>query len=264
MIEHVGEVLTRLCGRVPLHEVQCTLSAAHPAIHRSVPFRRVARRSDMRYAAAALMIKRSLESIAGIWLAGLLVLLPVALTLAVLAYAFNLMNRLLGPGSFVGRFFAALGYPFSGRPGLAYLFGALVLLGAIYLLGLLVRSGFQGPLRRFTDRTLRRIPLVGGVYNVADRFVGLLDQKPGADIGAMSPVWCFFGGEGGAAVLALAPSAQPIDIDGRSYFGVLVPTAPVPFGGALLYVPAEWVRPANIGVDRLTGVYVSMGITPPR
>ena len=62
----------------------------------------------MRYAAAALMIKRSLESIAGIWLAGLLVLLPVALTLAVLAYAFNLMNRLLGPGSFVGRFFAAL------------------------------------------------------------------------------------------------------------------------------------------------------------
>jgi uncharacterized membrane protein len=37
----------------------------------------------------------------------------------------------------------------------------------------------------------------------------------------------------------------------------------VPFGGALLYVPTEWVRPANIGVDALTGIYVSMGITPP-
>jgi uncharacterized membrane protein len=211
------------------------------------------------------MLKRGLESIAATWLAGLLVLLPVALTFAVLAWAFNLVNRLVGPGSAVGRLFAAVGYPFSGHPGLAYLFGTLVLVGAIYLLGLLVRSGFQGPLRRLTDRTLRRIPIVGGVYNVADRFVGLLDQQQGgADIGAMSPVWCFFGGEGGAAVLALAPSAQPIDIDGRSYFGVLVPTAPVPFGGALLYVPAEWVRPANIGVDRLTGVYVSMGITPPR
>ena len=180
-----------------------------------------------------------------------------------LAYAFNLVNRLLGPGSAVGRLFAALGYPFSGHPGLAYLFGALVLIGAIYLLGMLVRSGLQGPLRRLTDRTLRRIPVVGGVYNVADRFVGLLDQKEGADIGAMSPVWCFFGGEGGAAVLALAPSARPIDIDGRRYLAVLVPTAPVPFGGALLYVPVAWVRPANIGVDKLTGVYVSMGITPP-
>ena len=78
----------------------------------------------------------------------------------------------------------------------------------------------------------------------------------------MSPVWCLFGGEG-AAVLALAPSPQPITIDGREYRAVLIPTAPVPFGGALLYVPVEWVRPAQIGVDQLTAVYVSMGITPP-
>jgi uncharacterized membrane protein len=113
------------------------------------------------------------------------------------------------------------------------------------------------------DRTLRRIPVIGGIYNVADRFVGLLDQKQGADIGAMSPVWCFFGGSGGAAVLALAPSSDPVEIDGRRYFPVLVPTAPVPFGGALIYVPIEWVRPAEIGVDKLTAVYVSMGITPP-
>jgi uncharacterized membrane protein len=28
-------------------------------------------------------------------------------------------------------------------------------------------------------------------------------------------------------------------------------------------VPAPWVRPANIGVDKLTAIYVSMGITPP-
>jgi uncharacterized membrane protein len=109
---------------------------------------------------------------------------------------------------------------------------------------------------------VRRIPLVGDVYGVADRFVGLLDHKQEADIGAMSPVWLFFGGEG-AAVLGLVPSPKPIDIDGRSYVAVLVPTAPVPFGGALLYVPDTWVRPANIGVDTLTGIYVSMGITQP-
>jgi uncharacterized membrane protein len=209
------------------------------------------------------MIRRGLRSVATTWLAGLLVLLPLALTLAVLAYAFDLANRLVGPGSLVGRFFAALGYPFTSHPGLAYLLGTLVLIGAIYVLGLLLRAGLAGPIRRLTDRTLRRIPVLGGVYSVADRFVGLLDQRPGADIGAMSPVWCFFGGHGGAAVLALAPSADPIEIDGRRYFAVLVPSAPVPFGGALIYVPAEWVRPADIGVDKLTAVYVSMGITPP-
>ena len=208
------------------------------------------------------MIKRSFESIVSTWVAGLLALLPLALTAAVLVWAFALINRLVGPGSFVGRLFAAIGDPFSDHPGLAYLFGTLVLVAAVYALGLVVQLGLKGPLKRLTDVMLRHIPLVGSLYNLADRFVGLLDQKEEADIRAMSPVWCFFGGKG-AAVLALAPSADPVDIDGRSYLAVLIPTAPVPFGGALLYVPAEWVRPANIGVDKLTAIYVSMGITPP-
>src|SRR5262249_61581247 len=90
------------------------------------------------------------------------------------AWTFSLGTGLLGPGRAVGTLFAALGYPFSRHSGLAYVFGTLVLAGAIYLLGVLARSGLQGPLRRLTDRTVRRIPLVGGVYNVADRFVGLL------------------------------------------------------------------------------------------
>jgi uncharacterized membrane protein len=208
------------------------------------------------------MIRRSLRSIASTWLAGLVVLLPLALTAGVLYWAFTLVNRFVGPGSLVGQLFAQFGYPFSSNPGLAYLIGTLVLIGLIYLLGLVVQAGLKRPLQSLADATVRRIPLIGRVYGVADRFVGLLDQKEEADIRAMSPVWCFFGGKG-AAVLALAPSAQPIEIDGRNYLAVLIPTAPVPFGGALLYVPAEWVRPAGIGVDALTGIYVSMGITPP-
>ena len=44
---------------------------------------------------------------------------------------------------------------------------------------------------------------------------------------------------------------------------MLVPSAPVPFGGALIYVPVEWVKPADGGVERLMNVYVSMGVTPP-
>jgi uncharacterized membrane protein len=208
------------------------------------------------------MIKRSYESIVSTWLAGLLVLLPLALTATVLVWAFTLLNRFVGPGSLVGRLFAAIGDPFSDHPGLAYLFGTLVLIAAIYLLGLVAQLGLKGPLKTLANATLRRIPVVGSLYGLADRFVGLLDQPQEADIRAMSPVWCFFGGKG-AAVLALAPSAQPIEIDGQGYIAVLVPTAPVPFGGALLYVPAAWVRPAEIGVDKLTAIYVSMGITAP-
>jgi uncharacterized membrane protein len=208
------------------------------------------------------VFRRGLDSIGSTLLAGLLVLLPIALTVTVLGWIVSLLLKFIGPGSFVGHLFAAIGYPFSSNSELAYVLGTLILLAGIFVLGLLARAGLEGHFRRFADRTVRRIPLIGSLYGLADRFVGVLDQKPGADIGAMKPVWCMFG-ENSAAVLALAPTSEPVDIGGRSYLAVLVPTAPVPFGGALIYVPVEWVRPAEIGVERLTAIYVSMGITSP-
>jgi uncharacterized membrane protein len=211
------------------------------------------------------MLKRSVESIAGTWLAGLLVLLPLGLTLALVGWLLGLLNQLLGPGSAVGKVFAWLGAPLAGDSPLAYLIGTVLLIAAVYPVGLAVQAGLKRPLQKLADRTLRRIPLLGSLYDMADRVVGLLDRKQSADLRAMSPVWCFFSEEAGkgAAVLALAPSAESIQIEGRDYRAVLVPTAPVPIGGGLLYVPAAWVKPANIGIDRVISTYVSMGLTPP-
>jgi len=208
-----------------------------------------------------MIIKRSLDSIATTWLAGLVVFLPLALTLAVLGWLISLFRQYVGPGSELGYFFAALGYTVAGDSPMPYLVGTAVLMVAIYLLGLALRLGLRRPLATFLNVTLRRIPLIGSLYDFTHRFVGLLEQKQG-DIGTMSAVWCFFGGDG-VAVLGLAPSPDPVDIDGRRYFAILVPTAPVPIGGGLLYVPVEWVKPANMGIDRLTEIYVSMGLTPP-
>jgi uncharacterized membrane protein len=59
------------------------------------------------------------------------------------------------------------------------------------------------------------------------------------------------------------PSPEPMTIGEHSYLGLLVPSAPVPLGGALIYVPSDWVKPAEGGVERLLNVYVSMGVTPP-
>jgi len=210
------------------------------------------------------MFKRSVESIAGTWLAGLLVLLPIGLTLVLVSWLLALLYQFFGPASPVGRFFAWLGAPLAGEPVLAYLIGTVLLIAAVYPVGLAVQAGLKRPLQKIADRTLRRIPLLGSLYDMADRVVSLLDRRQQADLRAMSPVWCFFGSEGtGVAVLALAPSSETLLIDGREYRAVLVPTAPVPIGGGLLYLPAASVKPAHIGIDRVIGTYVSMGITPP-
>jgi len=109
-----------------------------------------------------------------------------------------------------------------------------------------------------------RIPLVSNVYDISKRFVAIMDRSGEEDsLKSMSPVWCFFGGEGSAGVLALMPSHEPVSIGETRYVPVLVPFAPVPFGGALIYVPQDWVRPAEGGVEKLVNVYVSMGVTPP-
>jgi uncharacterized membrane protein len=53
-----------------------------------------------------------------------------------------------------------------------------------------------------------------------------------------------------------------IEIHGHRYIAVLVPSAPVPFGGALIYVPAECVRPADIDCLLLAGNSLSCLMIP--
>lgn len=45
---------------------------------------------------------------------------------------------------------------------------------------------------------------------------------------------------------------------------VMIPTAPLPFGGAIMCVPADWVRPMDCGIDGLLNIYMSMGVTMPQ
>lgn len=205
------------------------------------------------------------------FLAGVLALLPIALTVFVTAWAASLIASYAGPGSFIGRLIIALGRSLglniAPSSTVAYLLGLAVIIGAIFVLGLLVESGlrsFIAYILNSLDWLIMRIPLISTVYDLSKRFVAIVDRGDDKDsLKTMQPVWCFFGGEGGAAVLGLMPSPEPVVIGEHSYLGLLVPSAPVPFGGALIYVPSEWVKPAEGGVERLMNVYVSMGVTPP-
>jgi uncharacterized membrane protein len=197
------------------------------------------------------------------FIAGLFVVLPVVLTIALLAWVVNFIYGFVGPGSLFGRGLVAIGIGFVSSQIVAYLIGIGIVLAAIYLLGLMVETSVRQRLGHLIDTLLHRIPLVGNIYDLAKQVVAIVDRKDGDALQSMRPVWCFFGGEGSAAVLALCPLPNPIMIGEEPYTAVLVPSAPVPVGGALIYVPTKWVKPAEIGVEMLTSIYVSMGMTPP-
>jgi uncharacterized membrane protein len=179
------------------------------------------------------------------------------------AWLLSLVNRYFGPNSGFGRLLASLGLGGDASELVSYLIGLGVIAAAIYGLGLLVRSRIGEWGAALFDKLIRRIPLISSVYDLSSRFVSIVDTKNGDSLKSMSPAWCFFGGKPGAAVLALLPSKTPIRLGGEDYLAVLIPSAPVPFGGALVYVPAAWIEPAEGGIDELMSVYVSMGITPP-
>jgi len=206
------------------------------------------------------------------FLTGLAAILPLAATFALLAWAWQLLSAWLGPSSMFGSVLVAIGFSVSRSESIGYMLGLVLLFVAIWLLGVLVEAGLQVGIKRLIDRLMQRIPLVRNVYDVITRMVELFSRKDTEGLGSMSPVWLHFGGrpaEGAqgsdgqkVAVLALLCTPEPVVMDGgRRYLGVLVPTAPVPVGGGLLYVPEEWVSSADIGVEALTSIYVSMGLT---
>jgi uncharacterized membrane protein len=205
-----------------------------------------------------------MSAMARILLTGVFALLPIALTVGVTVWVAELIRQFGGPGSFIGRMLISVGLGFAGSETVAYLVGLVLVLLFIFILGLMVETSVGPFLGGLVEAIIRRIPLLGQLYDMAKRFTSIVDPKADQELKSMSPVWCFFGGEGSAAVLALLPSPQPVTIGGEPYVGVLVPSAPVPFGGALIYVPTKWVKPAEGGVENLMNVYVSMGVTQPK
>jgi uncharacterized membrane protein len=196
--------------------------------------------------------------------AGLLAVLPLVITVAIIAWVASFVRQLTGPDSLIGGILSAVGLFVVSDELTAYLVGTLVVLFALYFIGRLVASRVSGQAGLLLDRVINRVPLIGSIYGLTNRFVGMLDRREDTDLKSMSPDWCFFGGEASAAVLALMPTTEPIEIAGRRYRVVLVPTAPIPIGGGLIFVPAEWVVPAGFGVEGFTSIYVTMGVTAPQ
>ncbi|HJQ58529.1 MAG TPA: DUF502 domain-containing protein [Vineibacter sp.] len=199
-----------------------------------------------------------------ILLAGLLAILPLVLTIAGTYWVGAILLEWTGPASGFGRVLQTIGWAFVPSREAAYIIGFLAVILCLYLFGLLVRSQVRSGVVAFIGRIMERAPVIGAVYGLLSRFVGAFGKQSSTDTSAMAPVWCFFGGVGGVAVLALLSASEVLEIAGKRYLAVLVPTAPVPFGGGLLFVPEDCVVPADIRAEALTSIYVSMGMTAPQ
>ncbi len=193
------------------------------------------------------------------FLAGLIFILPIVLTVLILQWVAGFLGGLIGPGTFLGRGLETLGFAVTSQSGAAYLLGWAVALGAVFLLGIVVDVAGRNLVSGLVSRIVGRIPIVGSVYSAASNVASMLDQSEKANIKSMQVVFCYFGKQSRPGVLALMPTSEIYRISGRSYNIVLVPTSPVPIGGGLLFIPTEDVEVTDIPVDSLINIYASMG-----
>jgi uncharacterized membrane protein len=206
-------------------------------------------------------VKRTVRHLLNVFVTGALAALPLAATILIFVWGARLVVEYVGPQSLVGGVLVRIGLGITGSEVVGYAIGVLAVMVAIFLLGLLVQTRLRAALGALTDGVVQRIPVVRSVYDMVKKFVELFGQRNESELRSMSAVWLHFGGVGGAAVLGLLSTPEPVRLGEVDYLAVLVPTAPVPIGGGLLYVPSAWVTPADVGMDGLTSIYVSMGIT---
>ena len=197
------------------------------------------------------------------FLSGVICILPVVITVAIVVWVAGFIESYLGPGTSVGGWFKGLGVSVKPDSAAPYVIGWIVVLAVVFAVGLVAELGAKSLIRRLMEATFKRVPLLGSIYSTSKQMVEMLDQKEESALQGMSAVFCFFG-EGSSGVLAFLVSPDKYQVGDKQYHIVIIPTAPLPFGGALLLVEADKVRPANMPVDGMMNVYLSMGVTAPQ
>ena len=210
------------------------------------------------------LVTNNIRRLVRFFLAGILALLPVVITVAIVAWVAGFVRQILGPGTLIGEGLTALGLRLVTNDSVAYLVGGLLVLGCVLLLGVFVEAGAKNLVQKMLDLAMRRIPIINSIYGTSKQLVTLFEKKDPDKLQGMKAVFCFFGEKTGAGILALLVSPEQFSINGRNYHIVIVPTAPVPVGGGLFFIPVEMIQPTDVSVEALMSIYVSMGVSAPQ
>jgi len=209
--------------------------------------------------------KQGVGTLFSAFLAGLAFVAPVLLSFIVLAWVFTQLETLVGPYSGFGRLLRSAGDLFTGQGGgplFSFAIGVSILVAIITALGWVVKTRAKQVLEDAVDGAIGRIPLIGGVYRPVAQLVRSMGGNKEEQMATMGVCRVMFGG--GVEAVAFLASPDTFDLGSGPCKLVLIPTAPVPIGGALLLFPVDKVQTiSSMKFDDLAKLYLTMGMTPP-
>jgi len=226
-------------------------------------YRRLAFRNSSNFKPMQRLVKEIWTHLVRYFFAGVFAILPLVVTVAIVGWVSSYVSMLIGPSTALGGLLKNIGVSVLPNSTASYIVGWLVVLLVVLSLGMVVEFGAKSFFSSLMERMFGKVPLIGSIYRTSKQVVEMLDTNNKEAIKGMSAVYCFFGSREGPTILAFLVSPQKFLVGEREYQIVMIPTAPVPFGGAMLLVPADQIVPANISVDSMMSIYLSMGVTAP-
>ncbi len=188
--------------------------------------------------------------------AGLLVVVPIGVTLYVLRFLVNFMDRSLNllpdaiqPENLFG----------FNIPGL----GIILSLLALLLIGMFTANFLGRKLVDWGEGMLRRIPVVRSIYYGTKQIAETMFS--GQSEAFRQPVLIPYPHENSWA-LAFVTNSDLGEIQhrtGREVVGVYVPTTPNPTSGFNLMIPREQVIELDMSVDEALRMIISLGVVVP-
>jgi uncharacterized membrane protein len=191
-----------------------------------------------------------------VFLTGLLVLVPLAITLWVLNLVIGTMDQtlLLLPESWrPERVFGVR------LPGL----GAVLTLAFIFVVGLLTHNFIGQKLVEWWNALVRRIPIIGPLYGSIQQVSDTLLSSNGNAFRKALLIEYPRKGSWTIAFLTGIPGGDVVNHLKEDHVSVYVPTTPNPTSGFFLMVPKSEVVELDMTVDAALKYIVSMGVVAP-
>ena len=189
-------------------------------------------------------------------LAGLLVLVPLAITLAVLNWIVALLDQTLEilPGSWHPD--KVLGFHLPG-------FGVLLTLGIVLLMGAIASNFLGKKLLMLGNALMRRIPIVRSIYSSVKQVSDTLFSENGNAFRKALLVQWPREGVWTIGFLTGLPGGDVINHLPTDYLSVYVPTTPNPTGGYFVMLKKTECIELKMSVDEALTYVISMGVVVP-
>lgn len=194
-------------------------------------------------------------------IAGLLVWLPLGVTLLVFTLLVGLVEKLLDlmPAAYRPEALLGLEIPF-----LDVLLALVVMLTVVVLTGLLVANLFGRKLVTIWESLLGRIPLVRSIYHSVKQVAETVFSSTGK---SFRKVLLIEYPRKGLYTLALQTGNSGGEIQARTgeeVTTVFVPTTPNPTSGFIILVPTKDVVELEMSVDEALKMVISLGLVEPK